>query len=168
MLRGFAVEGCSIGVVTDHAIVVADADGYITWWSPSAEALFGHSAADALGQTMDLIIPGALRARHWAGFRRAMQAPQVKDLAADMPVLCADGQVKKSAGRLLVLNDGLGVALARWESSPQKERRGSSPSDDRRARPHNDPPALDGDKRRQQDFRYRGRRGSDPDLRRVA
>jgi PAS domain S-box-containing protein len=95
----------------EHAIVVADADGTITWWSPGAEVLFGHSAAAAVGQSLDLIVPDALRGRHWAGFRRAMQAPRVKDLAADIPVLCADGQVKEFAGRLLVLSDGLGAAL---------------------------------------------------------
>jgi PAS domain S-box-containing protein len=98
-------------LVTDHAIVIADTDGTIKWWSPSAEALFGHSAGAALGQSLDLIVPEDLRARHWAGFQRAMEAPQVKDLAPDIPVLCADGQVKQFAGRLLVLSDGLGVAL---------------------------------------------------------
>jgi len=72
----------------EHAIVVADADGKITRWSPGAEALFGYSAVTALGQSLDLIVPEALRARHWAGFRRAMRSPQVKDLAADIPVLC--------------------------------------------------------------------------------
>jgi PAS domain S-box-containing protein len=100
-----------MGAVTDHAIVVADADGTITWWSPGAEVLFGHSAASAVGHSLDLIVPDALRARHWAGFQRAMEAPRVKDLAADIPVLCADGQVKEFAGRLLVLSDGLGAAL---------------------------------------------------------
>jgi PAS domain S-box-containing protein len=100
-----------MGGVTDHAIVVADVNGIIAWWSPGAEVLFGHSAAAAVGQSLDLIVPEALRARHWAGFSRAMQAPAVKDLAADIPVLCADGQVKEFAGRLLVLSDGLGVAL---------------------------------------------------------
>jgi PAS domain S-box-containing protein len=95
----------------DHAIVVTDADGTITSWSAGAEKLFGHSASTALGQSLDLIVPEALRARHWAGFQRAMEAPQVKDLAADIPVLCADGQVKEFAGRLLVLSDGLGTAL---------------------------------------------------------
>ena len=95
----------------EHAIVVADAEGTITWWSHGAEALFGHSAASVLGHSLEVIVPDALRARHWAGFRRAMEVPQVKDLAADMPVLCADGQVKEFAGRLLVLSDGLGRAL---------------------------------------------------------
>jgi len=97
--------------MTGHAVVVADANGTITWWSPGAEALFGHSAVGALGQSLDLIVPDGLRARHWAGFQRAMGAPRVKDLAADIPVLCADGQVKEFAGRLLVLSDGLGAAL---------------------------------------------------------
>ena len=111
MLRAFVLEGCRIGAVTGHAIVIADADGTITWWSRGAELLFGHSAAAAVGQKLDLIVPEILRVRHWIGFQRAMQAPQVKDLAADIPVLCADGQVKEFAGRLLVLSDGLGTAI---------------------------------------------------------
>jgi PAS domain S-box-containing protein len=97
--------------MTDHAIVVADAGGTITWWNPGAEVLFGHRAAAALGQSLDLIVPDVLRARHWAGFQRAVEAPRVKDLAADIPVLCADGRVKEFAGRLLVLSDGVGAAL---------------------------------------------------------
>jgi PAS domain S-box-containing protein len=97
--------------VTDHAIVVVDADGTITWWSPGAEILFGHRAAVAVGQSLDLIVPVALRERHWTGFRRAMETPRVKDLAADLPVLCADGQIREFAGRLMVLSDGLGAAL---------------------------------------------------------
>jgi hypothetical protein len=40
-----------------------------------------------------------------------MQEPKIKDLAADLPVRCSDGEVRSSAGRLLVLSDGLGAAL---------------------------------------------------------
>ena len=40
-----------------------------------------------------------------------MEAPQVKDLAADIRVLRADGQVKDFAGRLVLFSDGLGVDL---------------------------------------------------------
>jgi PAS domain S-box-containing protein len=97
--------------MTDHAVVIVDVNGQITHWSPGAEALFGHGEAAALGQSLDLIIPRHLRQRHWTGFRRAMQAPQVRDLAADIPVACADGQVKTCPGRLLVLSDGLGQAI---------------------------------------------------------
>ena len=61
-----------MGAVTNHAVVVADAGGTISWWSPGAEILFGHRAAVAIGQSLDLIVPEALRARHWTGFGRAM------------------------------------------------------------------------------------------------
>ncbi len=40
-----------------------------------------------------------------------MKEPKVKDLAADLPVLCSDGQIRHFAGRLLVLRDGLGTAI---------------------------------------------------------
>jgi len=98
-------------LMNDHAVVIVDVNGRITYWSPGAEALFGHSHAAALGQSLDLIIPRHLRERHWTGFRRAMKAPQVKDLTADIPVACADGQVKTYAGRLLVLMDGQGEVV---------------------------------------------------------
>jgi len=116
--------------VADHAVVVADANGTIEWWSPVAEALFGHNAAAAVGQSLDLIVPDALRARHWAGFKRAMKAPEVKDLAADIPALCADGQVREFAGRLLVLSDGFGAALGARDSSLRKDPPVLGPSDD--------------------------------------
>lgn len=54
------------------AIVVADREGLIRLWNPGAEAMFGYGAEEALGQSLDLIIPERLRARHWEGYRRAM------------------------------------------------------------------------------------------------
>jgi PAS domain S-box-containing protein len=95
----------------DHAIVAADVSGTITHWSAGSEALFGYSRENAVGRALDLIVPEPLRDRHWAGFRRAMLAPRLKDLAADIPVLCADAEVRIFAGRLLVLSDGLGQAV---------------------------------------------------------
>jgi hypothetical protein len=73
--------------------------------------LFGHDAVAAVGLKLDLIAPDILQVRHWTGFQRAMHAPQSKDLAADIPVVCADGQVKEFAGRLPVVSDGLGTAV---------------------------------------------------------
>jgi PAS domain S-box-containing protein len=54
------------------AIVVADASGAINLWNPAAEHLFGFTPAEALGNSLDLIIPERLRARHWAGFGKTM------------------------------------------------------------------------------------------------
>ena len=54
------------------AAIFADATGTIRRWNHAAAALFGYSAAEALGQKLDLIIPEHLRAAHWRGFEAAM------------------------------------------------------------------------------------------------
>jgi PAS domain S-box-containing protein len=54
------------------AVIFADTSGTITRWNGAAAALFGYSAAEALGQNLDLIIPEHLRAAHWRGFETAM------------------------------------------------------------------------------------------------
>lgn len=92
-----------------HAVIVADASGVIRRWNEGAVALFGYLAEEATGQSLDLVVPEHLREAHWAGFHRAMPEPKVKDLAADLPVRCSDGEVRAFAGR--VLSDGLGTAL---------------------------------------------------------
>ena len=57
---------------TPDALIYADREGVIRAWNAGAAALFGFSAAEALGQSLDLIIPERLRPAHWLGFRRAM------------------------------------------------------------------------------------------------
>ena len=94
-----------------HALIETDTAGVIQRWNGGAEKLFGHSASVALGHKVDLIVPEHSRDAHWTGFQRAMNEPKIKDLAADLPVLCADGEVRHFAGRLLVLSDGLGTAV---------------------------------------------------------
>jgi PAS domain S-box-containing protein len=54
------------------AIVAADSGGKIFFWNPGAERVFGFSSADAVGQSLDIIIPQQLRKRHWAGYREVM------------------------------------------------------------------------------------------------
>ncbi|MGG5820033.1 PAS domain-containing protein [Falsiroseomonas sp. HW251] len=56
-----------------EAIIYADRDGAICFWNPGAERLFGFTAAEALGRSLDIITPEPQRARHWAGFDRVMQ-----------------------------------------------------------------------------------------------
>ena len=55
------------------AIIAADRDGIIRFWNPGAERIFGHAGNDAIGRSLDLIIPERLRQRHWEGFRHTMQ-----------------------------------------------------------------------------------------------
>jgi PAS domain S-box-containing protein len=50
-----------------------DTSGTILTWSRDAEALLGYSRAEALGRSIELIMPEHLRARHHAGFGRFVQ-----------------------------------------------------------------------------------------------
>ncbi len=54
------------------AVIYADESGTIMRWNHAAAALFGYSAAEAIGQNLDVIIPERLRAAHWRGFEAAM------------------------------------------------------------------------------------------------
>lgn len=55
------------------AIIVADRAGVVRVWNRAAEALFGYRGEEAIGQTLDLIVPEADRPAHWAGFTRAIE-----------------------------------------------------------------------------------------------
>jgi PAS domain S-box-containing protein len=60
------------------AVIYADDAGTIRRWNRAAADLFGYSAAEALGQSLDLIIPEHLRAAHWRGFEAAMRNGDTK------------------------------------------------------------------------------------------
>lgn len=60
------------------AIVAAGTDGSILLWNRAAERIFGYTEAEALGHSLDLIIPEHLRIRHWEGYRRVMQTGQTR------------------------------------------------------------------------------------------
>jgi PAS domain S-box-containing protein len=76
------------------AIIAADRDGVVRFWNPGAERMFGHPRDEAIGRTLDLIIPDRLRQRHWDGFRRTMETGHSRygegDLLA-VPALHKDG-----------------------------------------------------------------------------
>jgi PAS domain S-box-containing protein len=54
------------------AVIYADRDGIVRLWNRDAEIIFGYSAAEAIGQNLDLIIPERFRHAHDAGFRQAL------------------------------------------------------------------------------------------------
>lgn len=60
------------------AILIADREGVIRFWNSGAELMFGHAAAEAVGQSLDLIIPDNLRGRHWEGYWRVMASGETK------------------------------------------------------------------------------------------
>jgi PAS domain S-box-containing protein len=60
------------------ALIFADREGAIRVWNRAAEALFGYSAAEALGQSLDIIIPERLRAAHWTAFDKSLATGETK------------------------------------------------------------------------------------------
>ncbi|MFV2029364.1 PAS domain-containing protein [Neisseria sp. S1] len=54
------------------SVIYADSEGIIRAWNHASEKMFGFSAAEAIGQSLDIIIPEKLRAPHWKGFHSAI------------------------------------------------------------------------------------------------
>ncbi|MEP7064005.1 MAG: PAS domain S-box protein [Betaproteobacteria bacterium] len=62
----------AIATQAPDAIIFADRGGAIRFWNDAAERLFGYTRAEAVGQSLDLIIPERLRRAHWDGFDKAL------------------------------------------------------------------------------------------------
>ncbi len=116
--------------IIDHiplAIIFADPDGVIRLWNAGAEAMFGFTAAEALEQSMDIIIPEKHRPKHWEGYHKVMQSGVTKygREALAVPALTKDGRRISIEFNIALLRDEashiLGAAAsihdvtARWE-----------------------------------------------------
>jgi PAS domain S-box-containing protein len=104
-----------VGAVGD-AIVISDAAGNIVLWNPAATRMFGFSEEEALGHSMDLIIPQRLRQRHWDGYHKTM-ATGVTRYGHDLlkvPATHKDGRPLSIAFTVALLNgaDGKPAAIA--------------------------------------------------------
>ena len=67
------IDAKAIVAAVGDAMVACDASGAITLWNAAAEYMFGYSQAEALGQSLDLIVPERLRKRHWDGYHKTME-----------------------------------------------------------------------------------------------
>ena len=84
---------------TADGILFADHNGIIRFWNAGCERIFGHAASEAVGQSLDIIIPPALRARHWQGYANTMRTGQSRYAAGDLLAVPA---VRKNGARLSV------------------------------------------------------------------
>lgn len=94
------------------AIILCDAQGTIQFWNRSAERIFGYTRRDALGQSLDIIIPENLRERHWRGYAEMMRTGRSKYGEGDtlaVPALRADGRRISIEFTVLPLRDAEGV-----------------------------------------------------------
>ncbi len=92
------------------AIIHADRDGIIRLWNAGAEALFGFAAGEALGRSLDLIIPERQRERHWEGYHRVVATGETKygrELLS-VPGLHKDGTRISLEFSIVMLRDATG------------------------------------------------------------
>jgi PAS domain S-box-containing protein len=75
-------------------VLYADQNGIIRFWNAGCHRIFGFTEQEAVGQSLDIIIPDALRARHWQGYAQTMRSGQTRYGAGDLlavPALRKDG-----------------------------------------------------------------------------
>jgi PAS domain S-box-containing protein len=121
------------------AVVYADAEGLIRFWNKGAERMFGFIAAEALGRSLDIIIPERLRERHWAGYEKTMRTGETRYAAGDLlavPALRRDGARLSVEFTILPFHDDAGTMVgvaavmrdvtARFEEMKALRRRAAS------------------------------------------
>jgi PAS domain S-box-containing protein len=110
-----AFEEIAARIVEDaaDAVLFSDREGKILVWNRGAERIFGFTAEEALGKSLDLIIPERLRARHWEGWDRVMQTG-VTRYATDVlavPALRKDGSTISIEFTIQLIRDAAGAIV---------------------------------------------------------
>ena len=99
---------------SSDAIVATDAEGIIRFWNPGAARVFGHTSNEAIGQSLDIIIPERLRERHWAGYRQVMATGESRYGHGDVlavPGIRKDGAPVSLEFTIVSLRDGDGAMI---------------------------------------------------------
>jgi len=117
------------------AIVFADRDGVIRLWNAGAEAMFGYGVDEAVGQTLDLIIPERLRDRHWTGFnntmatgvtryaRQVLAVPAIRKDGTSISVEFTVALLHEASGALVGITAIIRDVTARWEEERALKKR---------------------------------------------
>lgn len=102
------------------AVIAADREGVIRVWNEAAARIFGYAPHEAIGQSLDLIIPERLREAHWKGYDAALEAGTTKNAGKAMKTraLPKSGEKLYVSMRFAIVRDDEGraigaVALAR-------------------------------------------------------
>jgi len=117
------------------AIIFADKEGIIRLWNSGAEAIFGYSKEEAIGETLDLIVPEKLREKHWEGYRKVMDTGVTKygsDILAVPALKKDDSRLSVEFTIVLLKNDSgkpIGTAAImrdvteRWQREKELKKR---------------------------------------------
>jgi len=106
------------------AIMACDAAGLITLWNPASERIFGFTQAEALGRSLDIIIPQRQQQRHWDGYHQTMASGKTRygNDVLRVPAVHKDGHALSIAFTVALLRSPDGkvasiVAVVRDESA---------------------------------------------------
>jgi PAS domain S-box-containing protein len=93
--------------------IFADREGVIREWNAAAERIFGHSRHEAIGQSLDIIVPERFREAHWNGYRRALEAGATKYVGQALPTRSArkDGETIYVELTFAIVKDAAGAVL---------------------------------------------------------
>jgi PAS domain S-box-containing protein len=100
--------GSAILATASDAIIATDCGGVVNFWNPGAARIFGFTADEAVGQSLDLIIPENLRARHWEGYRRVMATGESRYADGELlsvPAITKDGRRISVEFTIIMLRD---------------------------------------------------------------
>lgn len=124
------VDTAQLVSVMGDAVVVSDPQGSITLWNDAAERMFGFTEEEALGRSLDLIIPQRLQQRHWDGYRKTMSSGQTRygNDVLKVPAVHKDGRALSIAFTVALLHGPSGevagiAAVIRDETSRFQEDR---------------------------------------------
>jgi len=125
----------SIVEQTQFAVIFSDGDGIIRFWNAGAQAMFGYTAEEAVGQSLDMIVPERQRARHWEGYHKVMATGITKygrELLA-VPAMRKDGTrisvefsivlLRAASGEMLGAAAIMQDVTARWQQQKQLKER---------------------------------------------
>jgi PAS domain S-box-containing protein len=104
---GTQLAAAIVGTAAD-AILATDRQGIIRFWNPGADRIFGFTREEAVGASLDLIIPERLRQRHWQGYQRVMATGATRYGTGDVlavPALTKDGRQISVEFTILLLRD---------------------------------------------------------------
>ena len=103
----YRVDFEQLANVMGNGVVISDAKGDIVFWNSAAERIFGYTAGEALGKSLDIITPERFRERHWDGYKKSMETGTTRygSTLLTVPALHKEGKALSIAFTVAMLTD---------------------------------------------------------------
>ncbi len=119
-----SIDYKAVVAAVGDGVMAADAKGAIILWNAACERMFGHTEAEAMGKSLDIIIPQRQQQRHWDGYEKTMSTGITKygNDVLRVPAVHKDGHTLSIAFTVALLHSADGkvsaiIAVIRDESA---------------------------------------------------